>query len=27
MGKRYIDHDKLFSNFKIEEWKIWKYIE
>ena len=21
MGKRYIDHDKLFSNFKIEEWK------
>ena len=20
MGKRYIDHDKLFSNFKIEEW-------
>ena len=22
MGKRYIDHDKLFSQFKIEEWKI-----
>ena len=21
MGKRYIDHDKLFSQFKIEEWK------
>ena len=21
MGKRYIDHDKLFSNFTIEEWK------
>ena len=21
MGKRYIDHEKLFSNFKIEEWK------
>ena len=21
MGKRYIDHNKLFSNFKIEEWK------
>ena len=20
MGKRYIDHDKLFSNFTIEEW-------
>ena len=20
MGKRYIDHDKLFSNFKVEEW-------
>ena len=20
MGKRYIDHEKLFSNFKIEEW-------
>ena len=21
MGKRYIDHEKLFSNFTIEEWK------
>ena len=20
MGKRYIDHDKLFANFKVEEW-------
>jgi hypothetical protein len=27
MGKRYIDQEKLFSNFTIEEWKIWKYIE
>jgi len=21
MGKRYINHEKLFSNFRIEEWK------